>query len=105
MLPDGNLDYNWAIFDPNNLPLANPSWLQQYPMQTTPATKQRAPVHNSSTTRDGLNAQYHLGLVTDEPQFHANRQWVGEQNGNAWPSTLYRLFGQQEPGPEDSSLG
>lgn len=106
MLPDGNLEYNWAIFDPNNIPLANPSWLQQYPMQATPAPKQAVPVHNNSTSRDGLNPQYPLGLVTDDSQFPANRQWVSpDQNGNAWPSTLYRLFGQQEPGPEDSSLG
>lgn len=106
MLPDSNLDYNWAIFDPNNLPLANPSWLQQYPMQVTPASKQTVPVHSTSTSRDDLSAQYHLGLVTDDPQFPASRQWVSQdQNGNAWPSALYRLFGQQEPGPEDSSLG
>jgi hypothetical protein len=102
MMPDSNLDYSWAIFDQSNLPLANPSWLLQDPTQQQPSPKPIAPVQPPQS-RDGI---YQSGLVAGDTQaLHASRQWFGQdQASNAWPATLYRLFGHDDSTQENSAL-
>lgn len=102
MMPDTNIDYSWAIFDQNNMPLANPSWLLQDQMHATP--KPTVSIAQASATRDGMSEQYHSGLVAGEQTLHA-RQWIGQEQSNAWPSTLNRLFGHDDSMQENSGLG
>lgn len=100
LMIDTNIEYSWAIFDQNNMPLANPSWLLQDQMHATP--KPSVPIAQASETRDGMSEPYHSGLVGGEQALHA-RQWIGQEQSNAWPSTLYRLFGHDDSMQENSA--
>ncbi|CAL5873746.1 uncharacterized protein PFLUO_LOCUS8028 [Penicillium psychrofluorescens] len=105
--PFPNAEDSWTIFDQDIMSLANPPWLFQDSSQLTPSHKpadmqQPPPQLQSGMATVGYDSSL---LVNNSQSFAANPQWnVAGQIQDALPTTMNRLFGNENSAQDGGSL-
>lgn len=88
-IPGPFADDSWTIFDQEIMCLANPPWLFD---DTTSFPNQKS----SDTQMQSLApVTYDSGLLNSDPSFASNAHWNTTEQVHALPSTLNRIFGNE----------